>query len=1194
MKHNFKKILMISCSIILIFSSINPIIMHANSLKVKGCDKGPSYIPVVPMKQTTFVAFDENSLLDDYAFLASIPTAAFQHEGIMYSHPLLYYQNSFDYEHEYEKPLDARQGLDYFMEDWMSYCHGTLDEMTLINVPKNKVNQWDANKYTTLSSNNPYELASSIALNEWSYSDTAVVAVINEKYENPNQNTHGTLRDHLNTCEIGMMEIQAEKPIIGTGATYQDFEINDKNYKYVIAKMSWDGKFDYDLQIYDNKLGMVQASANSFKQAYPWYELVGSYIHNYGKWETSVSAVAKKSSNEETGPFEKMCYYPTPKSTGISALFDKNMIDISIALLPGKIIEIESTPYGCSDVEFTLSWDDPGVNLGFTILDPTNTEIASTFSLEEVAMKYLALSSNATSSENNNEVTINLDKLGECDIGENYSICVFSLKDIGFTTDFTFRYQWTQNISRIKGDCLESASNAAVLASSLNSPLLYTNSSTIPSTVKNALYKLGVNTIYLINIGSHANLKVINELDNIASIHHYEKVGEIYNAINEITDKKDVIFSTIDSWTYWYMNERKPAGKQSHGYHFGPAAYIAAHHGSPVIIVDNHPELSQAIMYSTNMWRNGGAVDREIMLPSAGAMVKSVRRAYQYLERYGFGSIEQGGSEEQDKETIITVAGQFDIGIPWDRAFTGAGLNGRFWGSPVDSAYSICRNMFYPSLIFINPAMNTVTLTQGSESTIKKIGGRIQKPLGSTLVITEPMKEEKFEYPVLQSYLTYAYRYNEESWKHFNCKYARADGIIPWDTPSPDPIDDGAAHGKSGAYYPDISESEVIPFYCDKAGYDNVFSSSFEAITNNLNQGVLYWCVQIHGHHYDGGNLEIWSVESPYVNEENPWRSYEPIALKLGNFDEFIPWIGYYLSHHFDNELLTKISNIPTFPIELFTEHGSTENPDVAFLNPQLTTLATIASPIQGVLDVWGPWPFMIYRDRVMHPIQTIRQGLPFINWADGDGKSCHSPPTGGRLVGSQKNGVDFDEALVNLHCCGINSISCFPANTYLHLTWMRHGTAYQIIDPWSTTDWAGIWNQMLIKYFAMGYTVGEAYERGIRACGPLYSVGQWWWDLWQNICFYGDPNLRPFVPNTEYTDIQNGYLENYWTYDEVQPLYFDNDLNVNGHMPFGASAHPHEREPLIFGEYTIPLFALIAVIILLIFVILFPGRKEK
>jgi hypothetical protein len=197
------------------------------------------------------------------------------------------------------------------------------------------------------------------------------------------------------------------------------------------------------------------------------------------------------------------------------------------------------------------------------------------------------------------------------------------------------------------------------------------------------------------------------------------------------------------------------------------------------------------------------------------------------------------------------------------------------------------------------------------------------------------------------------------------------------------------------------------------------------------------------------------------------------------------------------------------------------------------------------------------------------------MNTYDGDGKVIISPKSGSIYVCKWKTAVEFDDNLKNLHSCGLNAISCLPAGTYLQMTWMRHGMVYQIIDPWTTTDWSAVWQQMLIKRYALGDTVGQAYERGMRAAGPEYTIGKFWWDRYQNVELFGDPDLRVFVPGTEYSNL------NYWEYDDVRSLRYDKELNINGHMPFGASDRPNKKISDFWQQY------LWIIIIVLMFVII-------
>ena len=111
--------------------------------------------------------------------------------------------------------------------------------------------------------------------------------------------------------------------------------------------------------------------------------MVGSYIHNYGDWQISVSAVPKK------GMYATMNEDPQDgglfKGTAIKELVRtvKNVGNVDILLYPGNIVDIASTPFGCSDIDFTLSWSDPNTRLGFTVLDPVGAVLITPLEVTE-------------------------------------------------------------------------------------------------------------------------------------------------------------------------------------------------------------------------------------------------------------------------------------------------------------------------------------------------------------------------------------------------------------------------------------------------------------------------------------------------------------------------------------------------------------------------------------------------------------------------------------------------------------------------------------------------------------------------------------------------------------------------------------------------------------------------------------------
>ena len=128
----------------------------------------------------------------------------------------------------------------------------------------------------------------------------------------------------------------------------------------------------------------------------------------------------------------------------------------------------------------------------------------------------------------------------------------------------------------------------------------------------------------------------------------------------------------------------------------------------------------------------------------------------------------------------------------------------------------------------------------------------------------------------------------------------------------------------------------------------------------------------------------------------------------------------------------------------------------------------------------------------------------------------------------------------------------------------------------------------MIPRELALGETIGEAFTRGLSKVGILYITDppQWWWDLWENVELFGDPDLRVWVPSTEYSSA------NHWEREDVKPLRWDGkkDIYVDGHYLFGAKFYPHAHKP-----FDIRLIVITSIIIIVaILAISFYSRKVK
>ncbi len=1153
-RKNKKIVILLSVVCLLSISLLTPIISSSSIHNVKGFDKGPSYLPVLPIEKVTLVNYDEETLLDDYAYLAGVPSSVFKEKNNLYSNPLLFYQDKYDINEEKETTLDARQGLDYFMEDWMSYCNGKLDQMTLINIPKEKVNQWDAKDYNIIKSDNPYDISAEIALQDWSYNNEAVLAVIEEEFNNPEIKVKKTIKETLPSCEIYDEEKFDLKQTNSLNPTYHTFDVGE-GYKYLKADCWWDGFLlggqvmmptgDPDMQIYCRKDGdWIQASAVAAWNVYSpaGHEPAEAYIYTPGKWRIGITDMPTEGRSEP--PRKNIIGNLLQLQGSVSGMIKPEVTyHVDVEMYPGIDIDIpEIPPFGCRDVEFKLTWDNPNVNLGFTIVGPSGEAIYT--ALEE-------------KDEDKCEQKVELYSLGECLEDEKYKISVFSMNDINYPLDFELEYSWQQNVSRKQGNSLASATEGAILASSLNAPLLYISESEIPIKIKNALYKLGVDDIYLVNIGSGLKEDVLKEIKAIADIkENYKVLDEIYKDICKISGSNDVVFSTIDPWTYWYMGELKPGGDTEAALFIGPAAYIAAHHGTPVLLVEMHPELSSATTYHNEAWRHFSH-KRYDGTPSSGEMVLTGKRIYDFLGKHGF--------DKEGDENIITVADQYDIGAYWDRIFIGVANSGRFCGSPVDTAYWISRNMFYPALIFENPAMDGKrTLIQGTTSRREGLLGLFKYPYGNTLVIDRNSGgEQEFEHPVLCSFVTQKYRFNERASKYYGAVYECADGKIPGQSVTNEPIDMGSIEkwtGKKGAYFPDMSETEMVPFYLERGGFEPVFSTQFEAVSENLNRGAIMWIHASHGFHTDGGFSDFWDPEG---------ASGTLFNLLAGPAKQENPRFGYdwYLGSTEEPDTMT----MDIKGIIPFTNHNSFLFPATGF------DYALARKPIREILNkIILPrnydFPF-----NVENLYDGVTGSLTFTR------KTIHP-----------KYSTDLDSEFENLHSAGFITNICQTAYTNFQLTMIRHGTSFQVQDPWATSWYATVWRQSIPRDLALGYTIGEAFARGISHVGILYLGGapdggpQWWWDTAESVVYFGDPSLRVYVPSTEYSDKNN------WDKEDTKPIRYDSELDIGGHMPFGATGYPHEKKPTSFLEENMFIIIILVIVLILILYLGISGKRNR
>jgi hypothetical protein len=1013
------------------------------------------------------------------------------------------------------------------MEDIPTISVDGVDVFQTVNVDDSRAEtlkgDWGIGNATHLSitGDNPYNIASEMAESNWEWSDEAVIAVIQDSYPFEEVTSSGEITGQTPSDPVIKGEIKGEKDPGLTDPNEHEFMV-EENYKYVEAKMTWGEDWDPfkeqlergkdpDLQLYCGELGQVAASAewNVLSGA---TEHIGSYIYYPGEWWYAVTYMPTQliPDEEQQAQLDQMYLEyqemnpPIEDGTdtfqdgldtdtfqdgldtfqdGLDTFQDgmdteppiedgidtdnnpdfppwKNTAKYTIeySLYPGTDIFLPiDTPYACRDATFELTWSS-SQSLGLILCGPSGAEIATSMVMGARSQ------------------ILNVPALGE----GNYKISVVNLDEDSTASDFSVRYEWRQTRPDAEADCISNAANGAVLASTINAPLLYASPRGIPKSTLKMLDLQGVTKVFLINLNEVGSSKLKEKLEDHRSwlqpdleVQEFRDYEGLYHRIQSETKENgmlqnDVVFSCVESHSTWGANTRdeNPNGEEIGGHFFGPATLMAAFHGCPVFITEAHPSLSCAQAWHNEFWRKAY---RPRAPPSVGCMVLEGKEVYSFLQEYGF--------DREGQESIITVAEQFDIGTAWDRALVGPACSGRIIGTPTDCSVWISRSLFYPDLIFANPAVDpSLDPTGGS-----RIQGSSSTRIAGVLSITQDEREEVVELPVLESWVSYDHKFNELASKYWGCDYTTATGITPhWDT-SGDDID---PNGK----WPDLTTSEMVPYYFEKVGYDEVFTTGFDATMENLNRGAVLWFEVMHGGSSRGGCLGFWNQDD---FESNPWRGYEE---------------------------------------NLMTLQGATDNPDVVTMSKQIGLDILPTNPNFLDLDA------LERHDGVIIAIAQQTQTTLY-------------------------TGFDMNEAMDNVHSVGFSAGSCLIACSYLHTALVRHGSVFQVTDPWLTSWYSSFAMETFVRDMAKGnYTVGEMYERGIKHVGIEYLIDGWWWDIYENLVYYGDPDLMIYSP------------QNLWE----KPKHLPTGMSVDGHNVFGAKDHPHA-----IGDRTLLEIAIIAGIII-------------
>jgi hypothetical protein len=512
-------------SFLLVVLMVGTIVPFAGSFKL---DNTPdvyitSELPSnqVPLSRVAFVAPNPSSYIDEFAYMAAVPTSVFYFNDTQYISPLLYSQGS--------------ESETWLLEDWSEYLSnddGITQAVAIGDFSESYLQQLQqdigAKIYPRITGTSAAEIASLLAANAWSSSSTAVIGLLSDDFDTPTTITGGVTHTFVNQASTlmefgGSVPYGAPSSITFTPPTWA----------------GWiEGRFNW------TDANPLNPDINTHVLIDPNGEIVDYSDRDQVFFSRNINYVVT--------PVPLNFWFPktvdgtwtmniTREHNGITTL------DCDVVSHPG-FTQIVAVPGDAKWLNVSLQWDNVATDLNLALVDPNG----------RLAM--WAPAGSILTNPGREEIQLPYPMSGDWTIIAAWLGATEEQNNIGL--------DWT--ISRLPTHLtqyLESAANAAVLASLLNAPLLYVYEDQIPTETDWILNRLGVTNLYLIDPSNLQTAGLPALLGAYGALNNLQNYSIISSMIEFLSGSHDVVVTV-------------PVGDANE--FFAPAAFSAAAHGSPV------------------------------------------------------------------------------------------------------------------------------------------------------------------------------------------------------------------------------------------------------------------------------------------------------------------------------------------------------------------------------------------------------------------------------------------------------------------------------------------------------------------------------------------------------------------------------------------------------------------------------------
>jgi hypothetical protein len=482
-------------AVVLILGTISPLtVPFMNMTRPTGSPMIflPSDVPSdqVPLRRVALVAPDSNSYIDEFAYMAAVPTSVFYYNDRQYISPLIYSEGS--------------QSEEWLLEDWSEYLAtdgGITQAFAVGNFSESYISsiQHDlgVKVYPRVTGTSAADIAAKIAVSEWSTSSSAVLALVSENFDTPSD----IVGSSTHTFENQASELSEFSGTVNYGIP-SNINFTPPTWAgWIEGAFNWTGNEILTHELVDPNGEIVDYSVYNqiYFSRHPTYVASPVPLNFWipktvdGLWTMNVTR-------------------DTVGSTSMNCDLISHPGHTASAYVPGE----------ARWLNVTLNWDNVATDLNLALIDPDGRmimwapagSILSNPGTETINLPYpmegtwtiMAAWMDATTEQNN----VNL--------------------------------SWTiSSQSHQLPAYMEAAANAASLASLLNSPLLYVNEDSVPTETLWALTRLGVSDVWLVDPSNIQDATLEGLLNTTMTVNNLQSYPNMSSAITGLSASPDIV-----------------------------------------------------------------------------------------------------------------------------------------------------------------------------------------------------------------------------------------------------------------------------------------------------------------------------------------------------------------------------------------------------------------------------------------------------------------------------------------------------------------------------------------------------------------------------------------------------------------------------------------------------------------------------